>query len=279
MPPLLNASRLFGAATALSALAGCPAPSTEAEEPSREPRSSTSAKPLEKAAPVAPPPALLHLEVESAPKAAASTPRPAPEKRACRVAALGDSLTDYRSGGGGYLRVLEKRCPQSEFVNYGKGGDMVNQMRRRFEREILPLPAQSFTHLIVFGGVNDLYSDETAGRTPEKVQVDLSAIYGAARTRGWRVVALSVAPWGGFKRWFTDKRSASTRALNDWIRASESRSETQRVVDAYRLLSCGDAERLCPEFEPPFKDGLHFGKAGHEVLGNALYDAEFASCR
>jgi hypothetical protein len=50
------------------------------------------------------------------------------------------------------------------------------------------------------------------------------------------------------------------------------------VVDAYSLLSCGDAERICPRYEPPFRDGLHFGALGHEALGQALYDAAFNDC-
>ena len=191
------------------------------------------------------------------------------------MAALGDSLTDYRSHGGGYLRHLEKRCPESEFVSYGKGGDMVNQIRRRFEAEVLPEPPGRFTHVIVFGGVNDLYSDETAGRTPAKIERDLTTIYDGARSKGWRVVALTVAPWGGFSRWFSPKRGAATLELNDWIE----RSQADTVVDAYALLSCGVATHLCADFAKPHKDGLHFGKGGHEKLGAALYDAEFKNCR
>jgi lysophospholipase L1-like esterase len=51
------------------------------------------------------------------------------------------------------------------------------------------------------------------------------------------------------------------------------------VIDAYPLLSCGDAERLCPELAAPHKDGIHFGPAGHEKIGAALYEQVFKSCR
>lgn len=237
---------------------------------------SASASPSAAASPSAL--ALLHLDSAPALTPPPPSPQPSsvspPPRRACRVAALGDSLTDYRSGGGGYLRLLAARCPKSEFINYGKGGDMVNQMRRRFEAEIAQEPPERFTHLIVFGGVNDLYSDETAGRTNAKIQRDLLAIYERARARGWRVVALTVAPWGGFTRYFTPKRSTSTLELNAWIASAP----VDAVVDAHALLACGDPERLCPEYAAPFKDGLHFGKKGHDVLGEALYEAEFASC-
>jgi lysophospholipase L1-like esterase len=249
----------------------------------REAASGSAARPLEPPAPAAPPsaPVLLYLESDAAaleapaaPTASDSAPSLAPPRRPCRVAALGDSLTDYRSGGGGYLRWLEQRCPESEFVNYGKGGDMVNQMRRRFEAEIAAAPPGRFTHLIVFGGVNDLYSDETAGRSNAKIQRDLAAIYERAHARGLRVVAITVAPWGGFSRWYTPRRGAATDELNAWIKAGPA----DAVVDAHALLSCGDRERLCAEYAAPFKDGLHFGKKGQELLGEALYRAEFERC-
>lgn len=262
-------------------LGGCP---SEPPPVAREAASGSAARPPELPAPGPPPsaPVLLHLESDAAapdapaapPPASASASAPPPPRGPCRVAALGDSLTDYRSGGGGYLRWLERRCPESEFVNFGKGGDMVNQMRRRFEAEIATQPSGRFTHLVVFGGVNDLYSDETAGRSNAKIQRDLSAIYERARSRGVRVVAITVAPWGGFSRWYTQRRGAATEELNAWIKAGPA----DAVVDAYALLSCGDRERLCPEYAAPFKDGLHFGKKGQELLGEALYRAEFERC-
>ena len=43
-------------------------------------------------------------------------------------------------------------------------------------------------------------------------------------------------------------------------------------------LLCGDPDRLCPRYERPHSDGLHFGDGGHEALGEALYRAEFESC-
>lgn len=192
-----------------------------------------------------------------------------------RVAAVGDSLTDTRSHGGKYLTYLQRQCPESTFDNYGVGGEMVNQMRRRFVRQVLAT-AGRYTHVLVFGGVNDLYSDLTAGRTPEKISRDLAWMYQQAHDAGIEVVALTVAPWGGFRRYFNAKRSESTKKLNQWIQRE---SGADAVVDAYALLSCGDPERLCPEYMKPFRDGLHFGERGHEVLGKALHESVFASCR
>ncbi len=197
--------------------------------------------------------------------------------RPCRVAVLGDSLSDVKSGGGGYLQVLQRTCPRCTIDNFAKGASMVVQMRRRFESTVAPV-LDRYSHLIVFGGVNDVYSDETAGRTPERITRDLSAIYERARAAGTRVVAINVAPWGGFKRYFNKRRGEATLAVNTWLKEQEGAGRLDNVVDAYRALSCGVPERLCPHFERPFKDGIHFGPAGHEVLGRELVAEAFATC-
>jgi lysophospholipase L1-like esterase len=218
-----------------------------------------------------------------APVSSTPTPAPAPTPTptlasACHVALIGDSLTDFASNGGGFVRYLAARCPKSHFENFGKGGAMVNQMRKRLEASVLPEAPVPFTHVLVFGGVNDLYSDETAGRSVPKIEADLSAMYAAAKARGARVVAVTVAPWGGFTRYFTPHRADTTRELNAWILAQRAAGTVDATADAFTLLSCGDPSRLCERYENAHSDGLHFGKTGHEVLGQALYEAEFHAC-
>lgn len=249
-------------------------------------RSAASTEPSvaeHRAAPAVLDPRMYSADAGPAEELAAAPPAERPPPRVCTVAAIGDSLTDPKSNGGKYLEVLRKRSPQSRFDSYGKGGEMVNQMRRRFARDVLgepPTPDKpAYTHVIVFGGVNDLYSDLTAGRTVEKITSDLSTMYATAKARGLRVVALTVAPWGGFKRYYNESRSKTTRELNAWIAAQPARGAVDTVVDAHALLSCGDAERLCPEYEAPSRDGLHFGRKGHERLGEALHEAAFVECR
>jgi lysophospholipase L1-like esterase len=212
------------------------------------------------------------------PPAAVPADAPSQPGRSCNVALIGDSLTDFRVHGGRYVRYLMERCPASHFENLAKGGAMVNQMRRWFEARMASEPAGAFTHVIVFGGVNDLYSDETAGRTTSKIEADLAAIYAEAKSRGARVVAVTVAPWGGFSRYFTPHRADTTRELNAWILAQRGAGTVDLTIDAHSLLACGDPDRICPSYENVRSDGLHFGAAGHEVLGKALYEAEFRSC-
>jgi lysophospholipase L1-like esterase len=194
------------------------------------------------------------------------------------VAVVGDSLTDARAHGGKYLDVLRRRCPKSRFDNYGKGGQMVNQMRSRFADELYSPGKPAYTHVIVFGGVNDLYSDRTAGRTPALIERDLDAMYELAHRHGAQVVALTVAPWGGFTRYFNSSRSAATLEVNRWILTQAGAHVIEAAVDAYGLLSCGNPTMLCPTYALPAKDGLHFGPQGHEKLGEELFVRVFANC-
>ena len=198
------------------------------------------------------------------------------------VAAIGDSLTDVAANGGLYLRYLKERCPESRFESFGKGGEMVNQMRRRFVRDVFERNGsgtEKYTHIIVFGGVNDLYSDLTAKRTIPKIESDLSAMYATARERGAKVVAITVTPWGGYTRYFNEARARTTDELNRWILAEGQRGAVDHAVDAHPLLSCGDPNRLCERYAVPFKDGLHFGPEGHKRLAEALAQGVFRQCR
>lgn len=217
---------------------------------------------------------------DTAPSAPA-TPSPAPAAAAAhaitRVLVLGDSLTDEKVGGGGFVRILREHCRQTSFDNRAKGGFMVNQMRKRLEREVLP-EGQKYSHAIVFGGVNDLYSDQTANRSLSRIEGDLSRIYADLKARDVEVIAITVTPWGGFKKWFTPERGQNTLTLNGWIQAQPAAGAVANAVDAYPLLSCGDPEKLCPELALPHKDGLHFGKLGHEKLAKALLAGPFSSC-
>lgn len=189
-----------------------------------------------------------------------------------RVIAMGDSLTDQKVGGGKYLTRLGSLCPKSSFESKGKGGQMVNQMRKRFGRDVL---GKGHSHVIILGGVNDLYSDLTAGRTVAKISSDLGAMYAAARKQGMKVVALTVAPWGGFKD-FSERRAETTRQLNAWILKQKADGKVDAVVETGPLLSCGDADRLCDGMGK--KDGLHWTSAAHEKLGDALHKQVFSGC-
>ncbi len=227
--------------------------------------------------PQPPPPPSAAVSTPATPTASAAKaePPPAPTARRYQVAALGDSLTDPRSGGGKYLDYLRERCPKSRFDGYGKGGDMVNQMRKRFAAAAHG--GAGYSHVIVFGGVNDVLSDKTAHRTPAKISADLTAIYASARGNGAKVVAITVAPWGAFRD-YNPERAEATRTVNRWILDQLATGAIDFAVESQPVLACGDPERLCPRFAGQFKDGIHFGREGHAALGAALYEQVFKDC-
>jgi len=212
--------------------------------------------------------------------AADAAPLAHENKRRFVSAALGDSITDKKSGGGGFLAHAQSACPESTFLNFGKGGDMTNQMLRRLKSDILPrVASDKIDTLIVFGGVNDLYSDLTAGRKNEVIERDLSAIYALGREAGLRVIAITVSPWGGFSKYWNPRRGENTKLLNSWILGLEANNKVDLVVDSFPLLSCGQPDVLCPEYEKPHQDGLHPGPEGHAVLGKKLVTIAFPDCR
>ena len=258
-------------------MAGCrraepqaaPPTASAAQAPSRSDPAVTAVAPSSSAAEV-----FARTEVPAPARPASAEPEP---PRPSSVLIVGDSLSDEARSGGGFVRLLRERCPHVTFDNRAKGGFMVNQMRRRLEQQILP-EAGHYSHAIVFGGVNDLYSDQTAHRTLSRIEADLSSIYAALKARNVEVIAVTVTPWGGFARWHTPERAQSTLALNRWILEQAAQGTVAAALDAYPLLSCGVPTQLCPELAAPFEDGLHFGKLGHQKLGEALYELAFRGC-
>lgn len=265
------------------AVAGCASPSTEKVAMAQTAVEASSAAP----APTAVPPAdvddgVVNPDPDLAAPAADEELPGSGGKRRYVVAAMGDSLTDPRSHGGKYLDVLRQRCPKSRFDSYGIGGNMVNQMRSRFARDVLgdpPDPAQpkpKYTHVLILGGINDICSDESAQRTNDKIKRDLSAMYRSARDAGMKVIAVTLPPWGGFDRYYNPRRAASTRDMNAWLRARGPAGEVDAVFDVYPLMSCGDPEMLCEEYGWP--DEVHWNAQGHRVAGEAMHEALFADC-
>ena len=227
-------------------------------------------------------PALARLQAftpPASPEPVASTNTPKTKKR-YRVAAMGDSLTDPRSHGGKYLEYLADKCPQSIFDSYGVGGNMCNQMRKRFAHDVLgdgaDPPKTPYSHVLVLGGINDICSDESASRTNDRIKADLTAMYAMAHERGLRIIALTLPPWGGFARYYNKRRARSTFDLNDWIRKQPEAGAVDHVVDIFPALSCGNPEELCEPYG--WSDRVHWSKKGHEVVGKLLHERVFADC-
>lgn len=275
----------MGGALLTAGSAGCASPSSERvalAQTAAEVAPPPTAAP-DVATPAAVPAAEPRVGAAAAKEVAIGNEAATSKKRRYVVAAMGDSLTDPRSHGGKYLDVLRERCPASRFDSYGIGGNMVNQMRSRFARDVLDDPPDpkepkpKYTHVLILGGINDICSDESALRTNDKIKRDLSAMYASARGAGMHVIAVTLPPWGGFERYYNPRRAASTDDMNRWLRARVAAGEVDAVFDVHPLLSCGDAEMLCEKYGWP--DEVHWSTAGHRVVGEALQETLFADCQ
>jgi hypothetical protein len=103
-------------------------------------------------------------------------------------------------------------------------------------------------------------------------------MYEEAHRHGAKVVALTIAPWGAFTRYFNASRGGATLEVNRWILAQRDAGAIDAAVDTYTMLSCGEPTKLCPRYMAPYSDGLHFGDEGHDRLGQALFAQVFSNC-
>lgn len=177
----------------------------------------------------------------------------------CKVGAMGDSLT----ADGRYTKKLNNLCDSKLFVKHGVGGQGTGSMVKRFNKDIIQ---NNYRDVIVFAGVNDLASQRSA----KTIKNNLAKMYGNASAKNIRVIALTITPWKGTRHW-TPERQLRTEEVNRWILSKPENVDI--VVDAYSLMDNGNAE-LKPEYDPG--DHLHFNKAGHKALGNAIYSQIYA---
>lgn len=201
------------------------------------------------------------------------------------VAAMGDSLTDPKSHGGKYLDVLRERCPKSTFMSFGKGGNMVNMMRKRFLRDVYgedesgaklkDVERPAFTHVIILGGLGDILSNETAGRTAKKIGEDIMKMVGFAHAHNAKAYVLSLPPWGAMKA-YDGARAKMTADVNAWIADAFEKKEIDGTFDTRPHLICGNPEVLCKESS--WADGIHWSAEGHRKVGEALHAALFSDC-
>lgn len=213
-----------------------------------------------------------------------SPPSEASHARAYVVAAIGDSLTDTRVGGGLYMRLLQARCPQSRFDAYGVGGQRTDHMRWRLARDLFGegawavSPRPPYTHMLTLGGVNDLVASPRGYASTQSIRDNLSAMWKVARARGVKVIALDVPPWStrGAVR---DLRLGATRRLNSWILSQPATGTVDAAVDIHARLVGDDGISLRPEFRRFHNDFIHWNRRGHEVVAEELFHDVFSDCQ
>jgi lysophospholipase L1-like esterase len=186
------------------------------------------------------------------------------------IVALGDSTTAGTPGfsspleeppnGRGdktsqYTYWLMKAHPEWSVLNRGVNGERSDQIRARFERDVIEASPAA---VVIIAGVNDVYQ----GRTVDHVTAELHAMYARAAEARIIVVAGSIVPYNTA----TAEQNARMRQINDWI----ARQSGVVFADTRSAVAASDnPDRL---FESP--DGLHPSAAGYhrmaEVISAAL---------
>ncbi len=200
------------------------------------------------------------------------------------VAAIGDSLTDTRVGGGRYMSLLHERCPQSRFDAYGVGGQRTDHMRWRLARDLFgqspwPQPPRpAYTHVLILGGVNDLVASSRGYADTSSIRKNLSIMWREVRSRGATVVALTVPPWTN-RGAALDVRIGATDRLNGWMFEQQRQGNVDQVVDIHARLLDVDGISLDPRYRRYPSDLIHWNEQGHRVVADALFREVFSDCR
>ena len=156
----------------------------------------------------------------------------------------GDETSQYAYG-------LMEAHPEWEVLNRGVNGERSDQVRARFERDVVAARPRA---VVIIAGVNDVYQ----GRTVEPITAQLAAMYARARHAGIPVVAGSIIPYNTA----TPEQNARMRRINDWIRQQPGIAfvDTRAAVAASH-----DPDSL---FDSP--DGLHPTPEGYLRMAVAI---------
>jgi lysophospholipase L1-like esterase len=162
-----------------------------------------------------------------------------------------------------YAYWLMRAHPDWEVLNRGVNGERADQIRARFDRDVVHAAASV---VIVIGGVNDIYQ----GRPAEAVQEELQAIYEMARTAGIAVVAGTIVPYNTA----TADQNSRMRAVNEWIRGYAARQHDAVVFCDTRaaVAAPGQPDRLLSS-----PDDLHPSPDGYKMMARALEPAVMAA--
>lgn len=195
-----------------------------------------------------------------------------PDGRAT-IIALGDSTT---AGTPGFLSPLEappdgrgdvesqfaywlmKARPGWRVLNRGVNGERSDQIRARFNRDVMPGKPDA---VVIIAGVNDVYQ----GRSAADVIEQLRMMYETGRRAGLRIVAGSIVPYNTA----TPGQNARMRDINAWIRDVATREHGVQFVDTRAAVAAIDA----PDRLVDSPDGLHPSASGYRRMAEVLLPA------
>jgi lysophospholipase L1-like esterase len=189
------------------------------------------------------------------------------------IVAMGDSTTAGTPGwksrieappsGAGdetsqYAYWLMQAHPEWDVLNHGVDGERSDQIRGRFERDVVDVGPQA---VVVIGGVNDVYQ----GREAQHVIEQLVAMYERATRVGIRVVAGTIVPYNTA----TPEQNAKMRAINEWIHRFATDTKHIDFADTRSAVAdSADGDRLAAS-----PDGLHPSPDGYRRMADAIQPA------
>ena len=191
-------------------------------------------------------------------------------KEQITIVAMGDSTTagtpgwksrveDPPAGSGDetsqYAYWLMRAHPDWDVLNMGVNGERSDQIRARFERDVIKRRPRV---VVLIAGVNDVYQC----REIQHVQDQLSAMFAAAKRAGIPVIAGTIVPYNTA----TPEQNRKMHEINRWIRERAAPDTGVLFVDTRAAVAePGNPDRL---FESP--DGLHPSPAGYRRMANAI---------
>ena len=200
---------------------------------------------------------------------AAMTPGPASQPR-LRIVAMGDSTTAgtpaFRSpveappdGRGDatsqYAYWLRQWHPEWDVLNKGVNGERTDQIRARFERDVI---AEKPAVVIVIAGVNDVYQGRRASHAVEQ----LRWMYERAAQAGLQVIAGTIVPYNTA----TADQNARMGEINGWIRKVAATMPAVHVVDTRAAVAAPGK----PDMLSDTPDQLHPSPAGYRAMAAAI---------
>ena len=106
-----------------------------------------------------------------------------------------------------YAWWLTRDEPDWEVLNHGVNGERSDQIRARFERDVV---AHKPSAVVIIAGVNDVYQ----GRDVNHVTEQLGAMYDLAEHAAIAVIAGSIVPYNTA----TTEQNSRMRQINEWIK-------------------------------------------------------------
>ncbi len=190
-------------------------------------------------------------------------------QRNLRIVGIGDSTTagtpnflsplEYPPNGKGdsesqYSYRMMKLHPEWRVLNRGINGERSDQIRVRFQRDVL---AAKPDYAIILAGVNDVYQ----GFLPDQVKQNLNLMYASVLLEGIMPLAATILPYNTMSR----QAYSSIIGLNEWIKTT-ARQVKFPFCDTYTAVVDPDH----PGKLRGSPDGLHPDVSGYRSMGEAL---------